>query len=422
MTNAREFTNHLAELLRKERGVMTDFILALADFDRKQLWRELGHTSLFYFLHRELKLSKGAAYNRKVAAELVQAFPAVEAALRSGELCMSTVTEVARVVTAENCVDVLPRFFGLSHLEAKDVSASLRPARVIPLRDVVTALQPAAPALEPVAAQAVLPVTPAVRPVQATALPLATPDVSPEQVVHVREPVSRPASPASASLPPAPPAEDSACPEPVERTWPEPVERVEFLDAELARLHVTVTRRLLWKLEAAKDALGHACRDGTAAEILERGLDLVLAQHAKRQGLVEKPLTKPRPRREPLPGEEKRETVPAAVKREVWRRAGGRCEWKFESGERCDCRRRLEYDHVQPEALGGKSTVENVRLVGRPHNQLAREIFGDALMNRYTRVRPSAANESLPVRRTRTARSGDGGAERPLELFPGMRR
>jgi hypothetical protein len=230
-----------------------------------------------YFLRRELKLSKGAAYNRKVAAELVQAFPAVEAALRSGELCMSTVTEVARVVTAENCVDVLPRFFGLSHLEAKDVSASLRPARVIPLRDVVTALQPAAPALEPVAAQAVLPVTPAVRPVQATALPLATPDVSPEQVVHVREPVSRPASPASASLPPAPPAEDSACPEPVERTWPEPVERVEFLDAELARLHVTVTRRLLWKLEAAKDALGHACPDGTAAEILERGLDLVLA-------------------------------------------------------------------------------------------------------------------------------------------------
>jgi hypothetical protein len=415
MTTAREHTNHLAELLRKERGVMTDFILALADFDRKKLWRELGHTSLFYFLHRELKLSKGAAYNRKVAAELVQAFPAVEAALRNGELCMSTVTELARVLTPENWEDLLPRFFGLSHLEAKDVSASLRPARIIPLRDVVTAIRPAPPALELVAAEAVRPASPAARPVQATALPLATPAVSPAILVHVHEPVSRPAAPPPASLPPGAPAEDSAC--------PEPVERVEFLDAKLARLHVTVTRRLLDKLEAAKDALGHACPDGTAAEILERGLDLVLAQHAKRQGLVEKPLKQARPRRERVPGEEKRETVPAEVKREVWRRAGGRCEWKFESGERCDCRRRLEYDHVQPVALGGASTIENVRLVCRPHNQLAaREIFGDALMNRYTRVRSSAANESLPVRRARTARSGDAGSERPLELFPARQR
>jgi hypothetical protein len=207
MTDAREFTKHLAELLRKERGVMTDFILALADFDRKELWRELGHTSLFYFLHRELKLSKGAAYNRKVAADLVQAFPAVEAALRSGQLCMSTVIEVARVLTPENCEDVLPRFFGLSHQEAKDVSASLRPAPVIPLRDVVTAIRPAAPALEPMAEQAVHPAAPAGRTVHATALPLATPAVSSAaSLVHVHEPDSRAAALAPASLPPAAPA------------------------------------------------------------------------------------------------------------------------------------------------------------------------------------------------------------------------
>ena len=67
---------------------MADFLLALADFDRKKLWRELGHTSLFYYLHRELRFSKGAAQNRKTAAELIQAFPEVEAALRAGELCL----------------------------------------------------------------------------------------------------------------------------------------------------------------------------------------------------------------------------------------------------------------------------------------------------------------------------------------------
>jgi hypothetical protein len=391
MTNARELTNDLAELLRKERGFMTDFILALADFDRQKLWRELGHTSLFTFLHRELKLSKGAAWNRKVAAELVQEYPAVEAAMRSGKLCMSTVTEVARVLTPENWEDVLPRFFGLSRQEAKGVSVSLRPVEVIPLRDVVTAIRPVAPALRPIPTVA--------------ALPLAAPAASPAvevhlgelaascaagvaAVVHPDEPAAPCAAPAVARVHPGEPARQVPVEAPVVLpSAPIPEDGVEPLNAELARLHVTVTRRLLGKLEAAKDALGHACPDGTNAEIIERGLDLVLAQHAKRHGLVGKPLKKPRPRRERVPGDKKREIIPAEVKREVWLRAGGRCEFRFESGERCDCTLRLEHDHVPPLALGGKSTVENVRLTCRAHNQLAaRRVFGNALMDRYTRV------------------------------------
>ncbi len=90
----------------------------------------MPRTSLFYYLHRELKLSKGAAQNRKTAAELIQAFPEVEAALRRGELCLSTVNELAKVLTPENRADVLPRFFGLSRREAEAVAASLRPAEV----------------------------------------------------------------------------------------------------------------------------------------------------------------------------------------------------------------------------------------------------------------------------------------------------
>jgi hypothetical protein len=137
-----------------------------------------------------------------------------------------------------------------------------------------------------------------------------------------------------------------------------PRDEIEPLDAQLARLHVTVSRRLLEKLDAAKDALAHACPDATAADVFERGLDLVLAQHAKRKGLVEKPRKEPRP--------SSTDAVPAHVKRAVWLRAGGRCEWILPSGERCDCTRKLEYDHILALALGGKSTLENVRLACRP--------------------------------------------------------
>src|SRR4051812_3685714 len=52
MTNARILTDRLAELLRREQASMADFLVALADFDRRRAWLELGNSSLFYFLHR----------------------------------------------------------------------------------------------------------------------------------------------------------------------------------------------------------------------------------------------------------------------------------------------------------------------------------------------------------------------------------
>jgi hypothetical protein len=352
MPNARELTNHLASLLRDEQGAMADFLLALAAFDRDKRWRELGHTSLFYFLHRELRLSKGAAHNRKAAAELIQAFPEVDAALRAGDLCLSTVTEVAKVLTPENRAEVLPRFFGLSRREAEAVAVSLRPAEEVPTRDVVTPLR-----LSATQARAALPASASGSP--AVGVPGERPPA-----VHMDEPTSPAAAAAPLRLAAPPP----------------PPQSVELLDAERARMHVTVSRRFLEKLEAAQDALAHACPGGGAAEILERGLDLVLAQHAKRMGLVEKPRKVPPP--------SKGDAIPAHVKRAVWRRAGGRCEFRLDSGEVCGSTYCLELDHFPiPKALGGAATFENIRVACRPHNLLAaRRIFGDAVMDRYARA------------------------------------
>ena len=81
---ARESSRHLSVLLRHEQGAMADFLVALADFDRRGLWRELGHSCLFYYLQRELRLSDGAAHFRKVAAKLIQGFPEVVDPLREG--------------------------------------------------------------------------------------------------------------------------------------------------------------------------------------------------------------------------------------------------------------------------------------------------------------------------------------------------
>ncbi|BDG05480.1 hypothetical protein [Anaeromyxobacter oryzae] len=54
---------------------MAEFLVALAEFDAKRVWVELGYPSLFAYLHRELGVSKGAAFYRKPAAQLVQPLP-----------------------------------------------------------------------------------------------------------------------------------------------------------------------------------------------------------------------------------------------------------------------------------------------------------------------------------------------------------
>lgn len=82
MTDARDFARRLADLLRRERDTAAGFLITLADFDARKLWRDLGYASLFSFLHRELGMSKGAAYYRSTAAELVQRFPEVFEPLR----------------------------------------------------------------------------------------------------------------------------------------------------------------------------------------------------------------------------------------------------------------------------------------------------------------------------------------------------
>jgi 5-methylcytosine-specific restriction endonuclease McrA len=352
MTNdARDLATRLSELLRREHHAMADFLVALADFDRRRLWVDLGHASLFSFLHRELGLSKGAAHYRKVAAELVQRFPQVVEPLREGQLCITTIVELAKVMTVENAVEVLPRFFHRSKSEAMAIAAEIRPDEAPPRRAVVTAARAAASALlapPPSAAEASAPSNP-------TSTPTASSRVQPAEQVDAKVPDAAPRAPISR-----------------ERATVLP------LTADLRRLSVTVSKRLLDKLDAARAALSHSHPGASVEDILEVGLDLVLERHAKRRGLVKTPRKTPRPA--------KPNHVPAHVKAAVWKRDGGKCQWPLESGGICGSTLRVELDHVRAKALGGKATVDDMRCLCKPHNDLAaRQAFGDAFMDQFTR-------------------------------------
>ena len=66
--------------------------------------------------------------------------------------------------------------------------------------------------------------------------------------------------------------------------------------------------------------------------------------------------------------------VPASMKHAVWQRDQGQCC-------KCGSRQNLQYDHIQPVGLGGKSRTENLRLLCFSCNQrAAMRVYGVGLM------------------------------------------
>jgi hypothetical protein len=154
----------------------------------------------------------------------------------------------------------------------------------------------------------------------------------------------------------------------VERTVVEP------MTATSSRMHVTVSREFLALLKKAKAGDSHRNPGASDEEVLTAALELLIEQRAKRKACV-----------------------PAKVKREVVKRDQGKCQWKLADGGVCGATVRLEIDHMVPRGKGGPSTVENCRLLCKGHNlEAARQAYGDAHMDLFTRGVPTAREEVAP--------------------------
>ncbi len=422
---------------------MADFLVALADFDRRRGWQALGHAHLFAFLVGELRLSKSAAFYRKSAAELPQDFPEVIEPLREGRLCLSTIAELAKVLTEENRAVVAPRFFGLSAREAQALVAELQPRPAPPLRDLMTS------ETRQVGSIGLTDPAPSLRlefPLPATSLSMTSlPAGSPQAALSAALPAATEARPSDPTRKPQSIlTSEFPRPQPA-RVAPRPDE-IEPLTASLTRLHFTVRQEVMKKVEAARRGLGHNLPNATLEQVLEAGLDLLLEKQAKARGQVKRPrktsmsptellaalpapsqqptessqpaeASEPNPTPLPIPTEPPphrrdgpRAAIPAAVKRAVWARDQGRCCWPLDGGGCCGSTRRLELDHIVPWAEWGGEQEADLRLTCAAHNRLAaRQAFGERVMRRYRGVRePEAVYSASSLQRALR-----GGCKRP---------
>ena len=138
---------------------------------------------------------------------------------------------------------------------------------------------------------------------------------------------------------------------------------------------VTVDQETQELLRYVQSLLGHSVPSGDVATVLKGALKSYVRE-LEQQKFAK--CARSRPRRSSANGR----YVPAEIRRTVWQRDGGQCTFMSENGKRCEARNRLEFDHIDPVARGGQTTVDRMRLRCRAHNQYDAECaYGAGFMD-----------------------------------------
>jgi 5-methylcytosine-specific restriction endonuclease McrA len=361
-------SRRLSELAGHERAVQVEFLLHLEEFDTRRAWAEEGYGSLWDYLLRVLHLREGAAFRRIAAMRVLRRLPVLAEALRDGRLCLSTVTVLGPLLTEENVGELVARAAYLTKAEVERVAATIQP-RAAP-RDGLRQRPSSAAQPRETTARAEEPSDPAVPVFAAPQLASSEPELAP---------------PPSAPRPTLRP-----------------------VTAESYSLSVTVDTAFKKDFDELKALLSHKVPNGDLAAVLREAVQCALEKHRKRKGAGEPS----RKRKSPIASKPVkktaggREPISAAVRREVWKRDEGRCTWHGPDGQRCGSTWKVELDHIQPAALGGPSTIENLRILCRSHNALsAEQVFGRAHMELFRPASSTRTGESTSPGGSRGAAS-----------------
>ena len=306
----------------------------IAVADERKLYLSAAYSCMYKYCLGELNMSEDAAFKRIQAARVARQFPAILDAVESGRLHLSAVGLLAPHLTRENAAGLIGAATHKSKAQIETLLAERFPRPDVPA--FVMALAPAG-----VAGQESQGHT------YETAASLAPAQVNVIDVQRASAPVPQIA----------------------------PRAKVTPLAPQRFALQVTIGQETHDKLRRAKELLAHAVPSGDVAEVLDRALEALIEKLERRQCAA---TDRPRARRGPANGRQ----IPAEVKREVTRRDGGQCTFVSETGRRCEERGHMEYDHVHPVARGGRSTVGNIRLRCRAHNQHEADcVFGKGFMD-----------------------------------------
>jgi hypothetical protein len=314
----RELLARLHLLAKHDRAITAELIAHLAELDRRRVLVAEAHT-MFSFCHEVLGFSEDATYNRIEVAKAVRKFPVLLDRLAEGSLTLSTARVLAPHLTPDNHLAVLAEAAGRSKREVEALVARLSPR----------------------------------------------PDVA----SAIRKLPAPPDSPRGESAPAPPPDPPSPGP-----SVPGHGAKVVPLAPSRYALHVTLGQDGHDDLRRLQDLLCREVPNGDPARIVEMALALLRKEAEKR-----KCAATDRPRASTGTAAGSRD-IAAEVRRRVWERDGGRCAFVGTNGRRCAARRFLEIHHLDPHALGGGKTADELALRCSRHNRYESELYFGAYL------------------------------------------
>jgi HNH endonuclease len=119
-----ELMTDLEVLRLKETNVIADIVLHLAEVETRGIYREAGYSSLFTYCTECLGYSEGGAARRVRAAKCLLKTPSVYEQLKSGQITLCSLSEVAPIVTDKNHVEVFKAITGVSKRTAQEIAIS----------------------------------------------------------------------------------------------------------------------------------------------------------------------------------------------------------------------------------------------------------------------------------------------------------
>lgn len=323
-----ELIASLKTLVKEERERVTDILRHLAEMDRRRLADKHGYPSLFEYCVKALRFAEGETARRIHASRAAVKYPVLYRYINRGLMNVTAVSLLAPHLNHRNHRQIIRSAVGRNTRQIEALVATLAPTPDRP--DRVKFL--GTPVAVEAARAAETPPTPAA------------------------------ASDAMSALPQEPPREPSPF----------------FQQPQRVHFSFTADERLLAAVERAKELLQNKYGKPEFEHVFFEAVGALLEKIDPDVRAVKARA----PRVAPVDGERRRAT-PSWVKRAVWRRDRGRCVFRGDGARLCGSRAGLQYDHVLPWALGGRSDdPANIRLLCRRHNALeARRALGEAVVD-----------------------------------------
>jgi len=345
----------LRQLVVSDLDTTALIVAHIAEFIARTLYLEDGYASMYDYCLGELRMSEDVACRRIRAARAARRFPQIFDALADGRIHLTGISLLAPHLTEENAQALLAACVHKTKREIQLVLAARFPQPDLPTFIASLGAAGAAPVTLP-SPQVVLGQTPAM----------------PDTVVEVGTSPAHSSAPARIDGPVIPVVTPLA---PGRFGW-----------------QLTVDQETQDLMGDVEDLLGPDVRPGDMAAVLK------FALRAAKEKLLQRKCAQTEQPRRGRHSKADRRHIPANVRRVVWKRDGGQCAFVSDTGHRCEERKDVQFDHIDPYAQGGEATVGGIRLLCRAHNQYeAERTFGAEFMRHKreaARVRASDASEA----------------------------